>query len=102
MATEILRATLQDALVNANDSRLACYENVSDYNNRIVQVRTNLQRAETEKAKADFANKQALEKYQALLNHSESLTDSSTQNALRVEVSNLAAAQYETHRKVQI
>lgn len=85
-----IRETLQDALVNANNERIRWHETVQDFDNELVGLKANLQRAETNKAGADSVHKTADEKYRELLTHSNGLTDHSARQALTPEVENLA------------
>jgi hypothetical protein len=81
-----IRETLQDALVNANNERIKWHSTVRDYDNVLVGLKADLQRAQTKKAGADSVHKTANEKYRELLAYSNGLTDQGARQALGSEV----------------
>jgi chromosome segregation ATPase len=97
-----IRETLQDALVNANNERIKWHSTVRDYDNVLVGLKADLQRAQTKKAGADSVHKTANEKYRELLAYSNGLTDQGARQALSSEVENLAQNVNSTIRNVQV
>jgi hypothetical protein len=85
-----IRETLQEALVNANNERIKWHDVVQNHDNDLVELKANLQRAETKKAGADSIHKTADEKYHELLTFSNSRTDQNARQALSSQVETLA------------
>jgi hypothetical protein len=85
-----IRETLQNALMNANNERIKWHDTVQNYDNVLVSLKANLQRAETKKAGTDSVHKTASDEYHALLAHSNALKDQSAQQALSFELENLS------------
>jgi len=96
-----IRETLQDALTNANNERLKWHDTIQNHDRELVNLRANLQRAETKKAGADSFHKAADAKYRELLAYSNNLADQDAKRALTPEIETLAQNVNLTVRNVQ-
>ena len=97
-----IRETLQEALVNANNERHAWHAALQGHDDDLVQLRANLQRAETEKAGAEIIHRKADEKYRELLDHiNNPSTGQASKSALNSEVEKLAQETTATTQQVQ-
>jgi hypothetical protein len=97
-----IQETLQEALVNANNERHELHAALQEHDDDLVQLKANLQRAETEKAGAEIIHRKADEKYRELLDHgNKPTTDHSHRSALSPEIQKLAEQASFTTRLVQ-
>jgi hypothetical protein len=85
-----IRDTLQNALIGANNERLNWHHKLEEYDARLIQLKANRQRAETQKAGAVMIRDAADQKHREAVNYSNGLTDQYQKNALRSEIERLA------------
>jgi chromosome segregation ATPase len=85
-----IHETLQEALERANNERHNCYDRVQGYEAEILDLKVNLQRAQTQKAGVDMLHKTATSKHDELCEHVGKLSDESARNALRPDIEECA------------
>ncbi len=85
-----IRETLQDALVEANNERHNRHGIVQNLDGRLIDLKANLQRAQTQKAGVGMLHEATELKYRELLNHSNGLTDQAARGALAPEIEKLS------------
>jgi hypothetical protein len=64
-----IRETLQETLVRANNERINQHGVVQNLEGRLVELKVELQRAQTQKAGADAINQTVTNKYRELLDY---------------------------------
>ena len=88
-----LRETLQQALVNANDHRLACHEALQECDSELVQAKANLEKAHSCKLGADEINQTAVRDQQALAAYCAKFEDPKARDALHPAINRLGVEQ---------
>jgi hypothetical protein len=86
-----IRETLQETLVRANNERINQHGVVQNLEGRLVELKMELQRAQTQKAGADATNQTVTNKYRELLDYCNGLNDQSARNAIAAPKQQAAA-----------
>ena len=81
-----IKETLQDAFVKANNERHNWHEAVQGHDSVILGLKTQLQRARTQKAGVEMLHTTATSKYNELREHIGKLSDESAKSALRPDM----------------
>ena len=89
-----IRETLQEALVNANNHRHACHTATQNLDSRLVQAKSALEKAKSNKIGADEINQTAIKDHQALIEHCGKLQDPAAREALHPEINRLGLEQH--------